>query len=184
MTQSSHIVLATVILFASVVARPAAAEVRRERTERRPYITEVGEPRSIGPAALQREAEKASDMRDFFLRHGSPDYAEVQEIAPEWPWESYEIRTYYMHWNLEVTFGRVLFSEAMPDLGLLKFQGEIPPEKRHAIEVILEAHAAAATAAPPAPAAVPVAPPSTSEAPPASAQPAAENLGQPPGTEL
>jgi hypothetical protein len=177
-----HIVLATVILSTGAVMRPASAEVRREKTERRPYITEIGEPQSIGTAALQREAEKTNDMRDFFLRHGYPDYAEVQEIVPEWPWESYEVRTYYMHWNLEVTFGRVPFSEAMPDLGVLKFQSEIPPEKRHAIEVILEARVA--PAAPPAPDAVPAAPPPTSEAPPPSAQPSAENPASTSGPEL
>lgn len=150
MTKRLPVVLASA-MFLTVVALPQArAGVRRETPERRPYITEIGEPYSISRATLQDEAAKISEMRDYFARYGYPDYAEVQEIAPEWPWESYEVRLYYMHWNLEVDFGHLLFSDAIADLGVRKYQGEIPPEKRRQIEVILEARVAAP---PPPPAA-------------------------------
>jgi hypothetical protein len=154
MTHNRLFVLATVGLLIGTAWGPSVADVRRERTERRPTITEVGEPYSISMATVQREAAKISDLRDFLVRNGYPDYAEVQEVAPAWPWESYEVRLYYMAWNLEVDFGHVLFSDALADLGVQKFWGEITPEKRHEIDVILQARQA-----PPAPPAV--------EAPPA-----------------
>jgi len=139
MTHGRLFVLATVVLLSAASARRSVGEVRRERTERRPTVTEIGEPYSISMATLRREADKISDMRDFLTRNGYPDYAEVQEVAPQWPWESYEVRLYYMHWNVEVDFGHVLFSSALADLGVEKFQGEIAPEKRHEITVILQA---------------------------------------------
>jgi len=175
MTHRRLFVLATVILLSAATGRPCVGDVRRERTAQRPTVTEVGEPYSISMATLQREAEKISDLRDFMIRNGYPDYAEVQEVAPQWPWESYEVRLYYMHWNLEVDFGRVLFSSALADLGVEKFQGEIAPEKRHEIAVILQARQA--PPAPPAAEAPPVAPPI---APAPAAEPAA--LAPSPGT--
>ena len=175
MTHRRFFVLATVVLLSGTTSRPCVGDVRRERTAQRPTVTEIGEPYSISMATVQREAEKISDLRDFIIRNGYPDYAEVQEVAPQWPWESYEVRLYYMHWNLEVDFGHVLFSTAMADLGVEKFQGEIAPEKRHEIAVVLQARqtppeppaaAAPATAPPmaPVPAAEPaaLAPPSGS----------------------
>jgi len=150
MTQRALFVLAVAALILAVCGR-TPAEVRRERTERRPYIVEVGEPYSISMEAVDREAGKIREMSEYLSSYGYPDYAEVQEVEPEWPWESYEVRLYYMHRNIETDFGHVLFSPAMPRLGVLKFQGEIAPQKRHEIEVIL----AARSAPPPAP--VPVA---------------------------
>jgi hypothetical protein len=118
-------------------------------------------------ATLGRESEKLSELHDFLVRNGYPDYAEVQEVVPDWPWDSYEIRAYYMHWNLEVDFGRVLFSEAVADLGLEKFQGEIPAEKRHEIDVILQARQVPPPQTPvleaPAPPHIPVTPATSGE---------------------
>jgi hypothetical protein len=147
MTHNRLFVLATVGLLIGTAGGPSAADVRHERTERKPSIVEIGEPHSISMATLQREAGKISDLRDFIIRNGYPDYAEVQEVAPAWPWESYEVRVYYMQWNIEVDFGHVLFSDALADLGVEKFWGDITPEKRHEIEVILQAR----QAPPPAP---------------------------------
>ena len=99
MTHRRLFILATLLL-SGVAFRPCCGDVRRERSDRHPTVTEIGQPISISMAAVQREAEKISDMRDFIIRNGYPDYAEVQEVSPEWPWESYEVRSYYMHWNL------------------------------------------------------------------------------------
>jgi hypothetical protein len=173
MTHRRFLVFATVVLLGSTTGRPSVGDVRHERTAQRPTVTEIGEPYSISMATVQREAEKISDLRDFIVRNGNPDYAEVQEVAPQWPWESYEVRLYYMHWNLEVDFGHVIFSNALTDLGIEKFQGDIAPAKRHAIDVILQARQAPpapSTAEPPT-----VAPPM---APGAAAAPAA--LAPPP----
>jgi hypothetical protein len=171
MTHKRLFVLATVLLN-GMVLQPAFGDIRRERSERHPSVTEIGEPSSISMATVQREAERISDMRDFIIRNGYPDYAEVQEVSPEWPWESYEVRLYYMHWNIEVDFGRVLFSDAVADLGVEKYQGEIAPEKRHQIDVILQARQAPpmppAVQAPPVPQAAPM----PSEPPASAAAPA------------
>ncbi len=180
MTHQRLFVLATTILLSAAVARAALGDVRRERSERHPTVKEVGQPYSISMATLGREAEKLSDLRDFIIRNGYPDYAEVQEVAPDWPWESYEVRVYYMHWNLEVDFGRVLFSDAVSDLGVEKFQGEITPEKRHEIDVILQARLAPPPQPPvleaPAPPAAPMAPAPTSAAPTSAAPSSESNL--------
>lgn len=165
MTHRRLFVVASVVLLSTATGRRSIGEVRRERTEQRPTVTEIGEPYSISMATLQREAEKISDLRDFIIRSGYPDYAEVQEVSPQWPWESYEVRLYYMHWNLEVDFGHVLFSTALADLGVEKFHGEIAPEKRHEIDVILQARQT-----PPAPPAAEV----PAVAPPMAPAPAAE----------
>ena len=168
MTHNRLFVLATVGLLIGTAGGPSAADVRRERTERKPSIVEIGEPHSISIATLQREAGKISDLRDFITRNGYPDYAETQEVAPAWPWESYEVRVYYMQWNIEVDFGHVLFSDALADLGVEKFFGEITPEKRHEIEVILQAR----QAPPPAPPVVE--PPPAMPAEPAPAEKGAQ----------
>ena len=178
MTHKRLLVLTTTILLGAGFLRPALGDVRRERSERHPTVKDIGQPYSISMATLGRESEKLSDLRDFIIRNGYPDYAEVQEVAPEWPWESYEIRVYYMHWNLEVDFGRVLFSDAVSDLGVEKFQGEITPEKRHEIDVVLQARQAPPPVPPvleaPAPPAVPMAPVAPAE--PAAAATSDSNL--------
>jgi len=176
MTHRRFFVLATVLLLSGATGRPSVGEVRREQTDRRPTVTEIGVPYSISMATVQREAEKISDLRDFIIRNGYPDYAEVQEVAPRWPWESYEVRLYYMHWNLEVDFGHVLFSSAMTDLGVEKFQGEIAPEKRHEIDIILQAR----QVPPPAEAPVVVSPPPVAAPPMAPAAPAEPAAVAPP----
>lgn len=139
MTRKGLFVLAAGIIFSAIAVGTSFGDVRRERTERRPYIVEVGEPYSISMSAVEREADKISEMQEYVGFYGYPDYAEVQEIEPEWPWESYEVRLYYLQRNLQTDFGHVFISPAMPHAGVMKFRGDIPPEKRHQIEVILQA---------------------------------------------
>lgn len=151
----------------AVLLRPSltSADVRRERTERRPYVVEVGEPYSITMPTLRNEGDYISELHSYLSLYGYPEFAEVQEIEPEWPWESYEVRLYYLRRNLEIDFGHVFVDMAMPNYGVLKYQGDIPADKRHEIEVILESRV---TPPPPPPlttAAVPaavVAPPAPS----------------------
>ncbi len=133
----SSVLLSACILVQSYGAI-ATAEVRRETTARRPYIVEIGEPYRISRATLDREAARLEELRTYLDQYGYPDYAEVQEIRPEWPWDSYEIRLYYLRRNVEVDFGRAFtLAEAYPNLGLLKFQGGIPASKRLEIELAL-----------------------------------------------
>jgi hypothetical protein len=149
-------VLVAAAVLASALPATVLGDVRRETTPRRPYIVEIGEPYSISMGALQREASKILELQEYLSAYGYPDYAEIQEIQPQWPWESNEVRLYYLRRDLETDFGHVIFSAAMPNLGVLKFLGPIPPDKAHQIEVILQARQAPAL--PPAPIAEAVAP--------------------------
>jgi hypothetical protein len=149
MTRTGVSVVTTALLLLAANARTAfgvLGDVRRERTERRPYIVEVDQPYAIGVQRLQQEIDHISALKTYVREYGYPDYSEIQEIRPEWPWRPYEVRLYYMRRNLEVDFGPVILSEAMPNFGVLKFRGDITPEKRHEIEVVLQAREA-----PPAP---------------------------------
>lgn len=146
MTRTGVPVVATALLLLAANAGAASGDVRRERTERRPYILEVDQPYAIGPERLQQEVDHISALMTYVGDYGYPEYTEIQDILPEWPWAPYEVRLYYMRRNLEVDFGPVILSEATPNFGVLKYQGDITPEKRHEIEVVLQAREA-----PPAP---------------------------------
>jgi hypothetical protein len=142
-----------------LVATHAAADVRRERPDRRPYIVEIDHPYEISVARVAEEAKKLSDMAKYIEYYGYPEYAEIQEIQPVWPWDQHEVRLFYVRRNLQLDFGRVVFSPAAPNYGVLKHRSEIPPEKLRRIELILEARrtpapSAPATAEAPAPAPV------------------------------
>ncbi|MFQ5666542.1 MAG: hypothetical protein ACE5I7_08925 [Candidatus Binatia bacterium] len=139
MLRAGLLILTVATLFAAGVSGAAFGDVRRQTTVRRPDIVEVGQPFSISPATLHRETHKIRALSEYVHLYGLPDYAEVQEIEPEWPWESFEVRLYYMQRNLETDFGHVFVSSAMPNFGVLKFRGDIPPDKRHQIDVILAA---------------------------------------------
>ena len=81
---------------ALVVGNVGWAEVRRERPEERPYIVEIGDPYAISLHAVRRQAGRISEMAEYLGQYGEPDYAEIQEVQPDWPWESYEVRLYYL----------------------------------------------------------------------------------------
>jgi len=146
MSRTGVSVVTTALLLLAANAGAASGDARRERTERRPYVVEIGQPYAISAQRLQHEVAHISALNVYLRDYGYPDYAEIQETSPEWPWESYEVRLYYMRPNLEVDFSPVFLSEGAPNFGVLKFQGDITPEKRHEIEVVLEAREA-----PPAP---------------------------------
>lgn len=161
MTQKGLLVLTTVVLLSVLHSGAAFGDVRRERTARRPYIVEIGQPYAINAHRLQYEIDHISQLNEYVAKYGYPDYAEIQETSPEWPWEAYETRLYYLQRNLETDFSPVLLSPAAPNFGVLKFRGDITPEKRHEIELILQAREKPAVPPPvaAAPPAVPAQPP-------------------------
>jgi hypothetical protein len=149
--------VATILLVTSFTGQ-AISDVRRERPLRRPYIVEIGEPYRISRATIDAESAKIDELRTYLAHYGYPDYAEIQEIRPEWPWESYEVRLYYLRRNTELDFGHVLsVDSAASGLGVLKFQGGIPASKRLQIEAALQ------NTSPPAPAPAAAAPASASQ---------------------
>ncbi len=137
MAKAFPMVLTAVLALAGTALAASELDVRRESTKRRPDIVEIGQPYSISMTTVQNEAGRIHQMRTYLEEYGYPDYAEIQEIEPRWPWESYEVRLYYMRRNLELDFGHVFLSEAEPGFGVLKFQSYIGSEKRHEIEVVL-----------------------------------------------
>lgn len=157
MTRKALVGIGILTLLSAAALSQATAEVRRERTARRPDVVEIGDPYPISLRILNREAGHITEMRNYVTTYGPPDYAEIQEVAPQWPWESYEVRLYYMRRNLETDFGHAFVSPALPDFGVLKYQSEIPPDKRHQIEIILQARQE------PAPAPQPVARPAVQQ---------------------
>lgn len=164
MKQKGLVVFAALTLLTITLPATSRGDVRRETTERRPYIVEIGIPYSISMQTLEHEARNNTELAEYLSNFGYPDYAEIQEIAPDWPWEDHEVRVYYLSSNLELDFGHVILSEAIPNLGVCRFLGRIPMSKRHEIEVILAARAAPPVApsvveVPPSGAAVPAAPP-------------------------
>lgn len=161
-------VLTTVILAVPLIAR---GEVRRVISEDRPNIIEIGQPHEISMAALRREARLISELGDYLGTYGRPDYAETQEVAPQWPWESYEVRLYYLDRDIEADFGHVFVSPAAPYFGMRKYAGPIPQDKRHQIEVILQVR----QTPPPAPV-VAAAPPPPLPAPAVAEQPPSGGL--------
>jgi hypothetical protein len=178
MMRREFFLLAAMMLCTTAAAGRAVGDVHREKPERRPYIVEIGEPYSISLATMRREAQKMNELTEYLDLYGEPDYVEIQEIEPEWPWESYEVRLFYLLRNIETDFGHVLFSPGMTNLGVLKFQGEIPPDKRHQIEVILQARLAPPVQAPPMQAPPMQAPPV--QAPPVQVPPAEAPAAQAP----
>src|SRR5262245_8407366 len=86
------VVLSAAMLMTVTVAGGAFGDVRREKTERRPYIVEIGDPYAISLNTLYREARGISELRENLALYGDPDYAEIQEIQPDEPWETYEVR--------------------------------------------------------------------------------------------
>lgn len=135
-------------LAAAMILVSAAWAVAAEppRTpEYRPYIAEVGAPRTLSRAQFEREVAVNSDLRSWVRNYGFPDVAEYQRVVPEYGWSDYEIRVFYFDYNMELAFGRVAFFPSMTssaltaDYGLVKYQGRIEPENlervRHAPRV-------------------------------------------------
>jgi len=159
MNKTTLVIVTATTLFVPMMIRSAAGDVRLVKPDRRPYIVEIGEPYSVDNATVDREAKKINRLDEYLSDYGYPDYAEIQEIEPEWPWESYEIRLYYMRRNIETVFGHVMVSPALTNLGLIKYLGPIAPDKRHQIDVILQARLTPPAPVPPAPVEAAIAPP-------------------------
>ncbi|MFI5396236.1 MAG: hypothetical protein ACHQ9S_11955 [Candidatus Binatia bacterium] len=169
MTQKGLLVLTIAALLSIFESRATLGDVRREQTARRPYIVEIGQPYAINAHRLQYEIEHISELNEYVTNYGYPDYAEIQDTSPEWPWEAYEVRLYYLQPNRETDFSPVILSPAAPNFGVLRFRGEITPEKRHEVELVLQAREKPAVSPP-----VTAAPPVAEAPPPAVAAPAPE----------
>ncbi|HUI24730.1 MAG TPA: hypothetical protein VL403_01500 [Candidatus Kryptonia bacterium] len=124
-------------LVPSVAMAIAYDDVRRVTPANRPYIVEIGEPQPLGPRALQRETRHNTDLREYLDFYGWPDYAEIQEIEPNFPWDAYEVRLYYLKRDREIAFGGAFIAPQVSDLGLIKYQGRMDPGTRDRIVALV-----------------------------------------------
>jgi hypothetical protein len=108
------------ILVATTVA-PSLAELRQALG--REEIVEIDNPVLVSRAVLQDEMRRNSGLADYIRTYGYPDYVEVQEIQPDWPWAAYETRLYYVRRQRYLAFGRVNVAPYVTDYGLKKFEG-------------------------------------------------------------
>lgn len=120
-----------------VLLSATGAKAEQLRTpDYRPYITEVGPPRTINRVRLDKEMQLNSDLASWIRDYGYPDVAEVQDVVPQYGWSDYEIRIFYIDRNQELAFGRVSFFPFIRDrsfvdnYGLIKFQGPLQSENR------------------------------------------------------
>ena len=123
-------VVAVSLLVGGSVSLAHAAGIRRHTPQNRPYIVELGAPEAIDDMRLQREMRKNTDLRGYVARYGYPEVAEIQEIVPQSPWDSYEVRLYYIRRNQALAFSRAFISPIIDDFGLLKHTGKVLPEDR------------------------------------------------------
>jgi len=120
----SMLVSWVVILF--VLCGQAAAQPRP--VPGRPDIYEIGDPFPISRPTLASEMRRNDDLRLYISEYGWPDYAEVQEVLPLWPWADYEVRLYYLDRDLALAYGRYFIAPAFQSFGSRKSTGHIPPE--------------------------------------------------------
>lgn len=92
----------------------------------RPEVLEIGEPQLISRAALRREMNRNSDLKEHIERYGWPDYAEIQRTAVQDPLDDYEVRLYYLSRERELAFVHVHVAPAMRDYGIKRYEGPIP----------------------------------------------------------
>ncbi len=92
----------------------------------RPYVCDIGEPRTLTPVELERLVETDAALRATIARIGYPDLVQVQKIKVEAPWLNWEVRVYYRDFDQMMAFGRA-FVLGDPKVSLMRYQGPIPP---------------------------------------------------------
>jgi hypothetical protein len=127
---------------AAVAASPALGELQPDRQD----VYEIGAPLPISRQVLKQEMLRNSELAQYIGTYGYPDYAEVQEVRPQWPWAAYEVRIYYLRREMQLSFARVNVAPSVTDYGLERYAG---PIDRATLDRLL-------TAAPPAEAAAAV----------------------------
>jgi len=94
----------------------------------RPDIYEVGDPFPIARSALSIEMRRNEELKVYISEYGWPDYAEVQEVVPQWPWADYEVRIYYLDRDLALAYGHTFIAPAFQNFGCRKSVEHIHPE--------------------------------------------------------
>lgn len=119
-------VVAVVSWALAVAASPAVGDLKT--APGRDDVVEIDGPVLVSRDVLTQEMRLNSGLRRYIGLYGWPDYVEVQEIVPEWPWAAYETRLYYVRREKYLAFGRVNVAPNVKDYGLEKFEGKLDAE--------------------------------------------------------
>lgn len=119
-------IAAAALVAGMITAGEAGADLRP--SVHRPALVEVGDPIMVDRSALRKEMERISDLKDYIARHGWPDYAEVQAVVAEDPFDEYEVRVYYILRQREFDFAHVDAAPWVKDFGIKRYEGPIPTE--------------------------------------------------------
>jgi hypothetical protein len=91
----------------------------------RPYVCDVGSPRTLSMRGFDEVMEKNSALRATVARLGKPDRAEIQRVRVREPWSEWELRTYYRSLDRMFVYGRA-FILSNPEVTLLRHESRIP----------------------------------------------------------
>ena len=97
----------------------------------RPYVCDVGPPRSVSMRSFKEILTHDSAVRALVVRIGMPYAVEMQRVRVEDPWYTWEIRAYYPNYDRMYAFGRA-FILGVPEVSLMRFEGKIPRNRWHA----------------------------------------------------
>lgn len=93
----------------------------------------IGPPVALGPRALAVEMERNPELAAFIERRGYPDWVERVEVDSAPPLDSYEVRVFYLRFDMEIAFTRAsILGQA--NAGVRKFDRPIAPVMRERIE--------------------------------------------------
>jgi hypothetical protein len=110
-----------VFWFSGLFALPATGAERQD-------VFDIGAPIPISRQTLEQEMRRNVELSEYIRTYGFPDYVEVQEVRPQWPWAAYEVRVYYLRRNSQMAFGRVNVAPSVTNYGLERFAGPIDQE--------------------------------------------------------
>lgn len=101
-------------------------------TAERPYVCDIGQPKPLSYRSFQEVLSHNGAVRAVVARLGLPDWAEIQKVSTDAPWNSYEVRTYYRDSNRMYAFARAFILDST-EIVLVRYQGPIPPGKFPAV---------------------------------------------------
>ncbi len=122
-----------VLVTAPVQAAPACSP-----TAERPYVCDVGAPRTLTAGEIDRLVEIDGSIRAVVARIGMPDLMQVQKVDVEAPWYNWEVRAYYRELDQMLAFGRAFILDS-PRVSMLRYQGPLP--RAHAAPQLAVANA-------------------------------------------
>ncbi|MFP6665658.1 MAG: hypothetical protein VCC00_15805 [Deltaproteobacteria bacterium] len=117
-----------ILIVCAIAAMPSVAGAAPEGcgdNPDRPYVCDIGAPRTLSMQGFDNVMEKNDALRATVARIGKPDRAEIQRIRVAAPWSQWELRTYYRSLDRMFVYGRA-FVLGSPEITLLRHESRIP----------------------------------------------------------